>query len=756
MNSFSRLLAKRSETPDHPRPSETLAGHLALVGRVAARVVDDQGRAILSSLGLDPRRWEAPLREAALLGALLHDLGKANDQFQATVRGDQTPQAFRHDVVALWLLTTCGDLARWLFDSVGLEVRYAVVRAVSGHHLRFRLDEALQARPSGRTELRILSGHPDFAAALCAIGAELGRPAPPALADVVLPVTDQDAFGPVLELLADVDGWWADGDPAWRRLAAAAAAIVIAADVCGSAVIVGQQDPAAWAGVALATVCSGRELAAVADRSLAGRPLRPFQANVEASLARLTLVTAGCGTGKTAAAYRWAARRGAGRKLFFCYPTTGTASEGFLHYAHPELGADARLVHSRAAADIVAFLGNGSEETASTPNGDIARFRGLWLWGAKVTVCTVDTVLGLLQHHRTGTFAFPALANAAFVFDEVHLYDDRLFGTLLAFLEAFRGSPALLMTATLQPGRREALRTLAERLEEQLVEIAGPADFEKLPRYLIATADVDGARQQAFDAVKAGQRVLWVVNTVERAVTLGQEAERAKMPVELYHSRYRYDDRLARHRAVVGRFRPGARGGVLAVTTQVCEVSLDISADLLVTELADVPALIQRLGRLNRWATPGSGARPCPALVLEPPQPAPYTQEALARARRWLASLAGKPASQTDLAAAFGEVDPGDVSRRARAAWLDEAWALEPTALREPGTTVPVIREEDLPACLDKAGRVRSESLELATIPMLWGPVAREAALWRTVRGVLVAPRGRVDYDKRWGATWRR
>ena len=38
----------------------------------------------------------------------------------------------------------------------------------------------------------------------------------------------------------------------------------------------------------------------------------------------------------------------------------------------------------------------------------------------------------------------------------------------------------------------------------------------------------------------------------------------------------------------------------LAVTTQVCEMSLDISAQLMVTALPPFPSLVQRLGRVNR------------------------------------------------------------------------------------------------------------------------------------------------------------
>src|SRR5207245_2374595 len=57
--------------------------------------------------------------------------------------------------------------------------------------------------------------------------------------------------------------------------------------------------------------------------------LRKFQIAVGASTASVTFVKAGCGSGKTLAAYHWAASQHPTRRLYFCYPTTGTASEGY-------------------------------------------------------------------------------------------------------------------------------------------------------------------------------------------------------------------------------------------------------------------------------------------------------------------------------------------------------------------------------------------------------------------------------------------
>jgi CRISPR-associated endonuclease/helicase Cas3 len=46
--------------------------------------------------------------------------------------------------------------------------------------------------------------------------------------------------------------------------------------------------------------------------------------------------------------------------------------------------------------------------------------------------------------------------------------------------------------------------------------------------------------------------------------------------------------------------RGGGRTGIIAVTTQTAEQSLDIDADLLITDACPADVLLQRVGRLHR------------------------------------------------------------------------------------------------------------------------------------------------------------
>src|SRR5262249_11497652 len=79
---------------------------------------------------------------------------------------------------------------------------------------------------------------------------------------------------------------------------------------------------------------------------------RDVQKQVAASPSFLTLARAGCGSGKSMAAYLWGRswcmrRAQAGLynfRFFFCLPTTGTATEHFKDYAL-ESGIQASLTH---------------------------------------------------------------------------------------------------------------------------------------------------------------------------------------------------------------------------------------------------------------------------------------------------------------------------------------------------------------------------------------------------------------------------
>ena len=134
-----------------------------------------------------------------------------------------------------------------------------------------------------------------------------------------------------------------------------------------------------------------------------------------------------------------------------------------------------------------------------------------------------------------------------------------------------------------------------------------------------------------IEALGKGARVLVVTNTVDRANGLLRAIEahpdfdptwsfRVDGIACPHHGRFAPADRVRLDAEVSRRFgRDGAPGPSLLVGTQTLEQSLDIDADLLITDLAPADVLLQRIGRLHRHPRrrPGGFERPR-CLVLTP------------------------------------------------------------------------------------------------------------------------------------------
>ena len=132
--------------------------------------------------------------------------------------------------------------------------------------------------------------------------------------------------------------------------------------------------------------------------------------------------------------------------------------------------------------------------------------------------------------------------------------------------------------------------------------------FELLPYAFKPEAIVD----TVIDALNSTARILIVLNTVGRANTLlrALEANPAVNPKHLFnlndvicphHGRFAPKDRNFLDKQVSERLGKGSPPGpLLLLGTQTLEQSLDIDADLMITDLAPADVLLQRVGRLHR------------------------------------------------------------------------------------------------------------------------------------------------------------
>jgi CRISPR-associated endonuclease/helicase Cas3 len=283
----------------------------------------------------------------------------------------------------------------------------------------------------------------------------------------------------------------------------------------------------------------------------------------------------------------------------------------------------------------------------------------------------------------------------------------------------------------------------------QIAEVPPPTDLEIIQRYQFQKlASEQDAFAHAKSAVENKHRVLWICNTVKRAQRVLKQLADQGIAARTYHSRFKYKDRVRQHRKVIRWFaREKRRTGIVAVTTQVAEMSLDLDADLLISEIAPTPSLIQRLGRLNRRVTPENPGDPRTALFFMPKKPAPYEAADLRHAEKWIDELIaiGRPLSQTDLSERFNALSSFEELRLdTRTAWLDSGWFATPEPVRDSGYSVSVILAEDEKPCRESNAEIIKRA-----IPMNY---AKKMSCWPEFKGHFIAPPGAISYRAKAGA----
>lgn len=714
-----------------------LVGHTAAVVKSVTSLVDCLGNRLIEQFGLTCDF--TTLRATAQLGAYLHDWGKANNHFQMMVRHKRDPirepQMIRHEIASVLL---AWEFREWLQQCPNADFMMALATA-GGHHLKLggkqgkdtsELGEVREG--TGDTCLYWYIHHPYFRKLLRYGVKTLKLPN-----QIQLPRAIHERWEvsqikrEKRQAILDVFAHW-ESDAA---LLAVMKALLVAGDSIGSASAQVSLNIYQWIEDELNATLTEADLQNVIDARRGEHPLRQFQIDLKEKSTRVTMARAGCGTGKTLGAYNWAQKHAIGRKLFFCYPTTGTSTEGFIDYVQKEV--ESVLLHSRSDVDLeLARTGEEVDNGDEILNETEQKLESFKAWGAKVSICTVDTVLGLLQCNRRPMYCFPAIANAAFVFDEVHCYDDALFGALLRFLKVVK-APILLMSASFLPVQVEAIRAA---VGESVEIIQGPQELETQPRYRFHEVE-----QPDWERVKVeltnGGKVLWVCNQVNTAIEVYEQAKNLGLNALLYHSRFRYGDRVRHHRAVVDGFKPEAPP-VLAVATQVAEMSLDLSATLLVTQIADPAGLIQRLGRLNR--------RYChhalDAIFYPEDEKMigfPYSQDELAAGLALVRAFAGE-VNQAQLAAWLEQLHV-PTQPKDHFVLLDGKWRTYPASLREAGYTVTALLAQDQ----GTIATLKSSDLARYTVSL---PTKNVKKWPRHRKGHLIAPADQWGYSSELGA----
>lgn len=301
------------------------------------------------------------------------------------------------------------------------------------------------------------------------------------------------------------------------------------------------------------------------------------------------------------------------------------------------------LVHAGRSVQIGCDEGCGSGR--HTPGHAVVAHS--WLSGRKKSqlanfvVGTIDQLLfaGLKARHLM--LRHLALAGKIVVLDEVHAYDvfmNSYLTKVLTWLGAYR-VPVVALSATLPPDRRHELlnayqagqaiadNTTAPVNADDIGEDGYPiiswtedsrsASCPVLPsgrRTTVLVEALGGGADDDLDALVAllrdllsdGGCALIVRNTVrrvQRTATALQEEFPGEVTVA--HSRFIAADRIRKDGELLARFGPPGPGVTrparhIVVSSQVVEQSLDVDFDVLVSDLAPIDLVLQRMGRLHR------------------------------------------------------------------------------------------------------------------------------------------------------------
>ncbi len=773
------LLAK----PLHPDSADdleamTLHGHLEQ-GIKAALSFEAIAPLICQQLGLNLTPQD--LVKNTALAIWIHDWGKGNEDFQAMVQGKSSRELLaqvnistpvkslrtqkhlvRHELLSV-ILAQSSVVRQWLkpIDERGAAQNISLL-AVLGHHLK--VDTPAYFDLAGDS-LRVYGEkfEPILKLGCKYFGLSPTLPAiPKQFPQGNLQKCAKQLGGSPDSFFTKLDRC-IDRDLDKLKKIAVVKALTMSADLAASALLTQERkgrDYSEWIAAALAQRMSVADYELIIQTRLENNLLYKFQRDAELVTARVIIVKAGGGAGKSLIPFirykRLAKEEKLEAKLFFCYPTIATTSQGFEDYALPTKLPNILRFHSKVQVDklLKGFSPVYDDDDVDPVERFQTKVEVLRLWHSKLVYCTAHTVLGLLQNHRKGVYGFPAIALGAFVFDELHSYPPPLFGTLLQFLRVFRHAPIILMSASMTPQQEQAIQDVLAEQEEVAAVVEGPPEIERLERYRLHEINNESqAWSVVAEELDRNGKVLWITNTVVTAQHLYTEAKHRYpgVMVLLYHSRFRYEEAVQRHSDLMDAF--DSDESVLAITTQIAEQSFDISATLLVSANAPIWALIQRLGRLNRWVEQTDDGyklksdRICDALIYPWENQYPYT-EGIETGTQLVKALSGRAVTQADLTRQLERVY-STPPEPAECQWL-KTWQATSGFLMPPSNTITALLEADYQKVKElKASEQALEAQKRAVSVLI---EKDKTPLWSKWKYYKIAPTQDVHYHPEIGA----
>lgn len=359
----------------------------------------------------------------------------------------------------------------------------------------------------------------------------------------------------------------------------------------------------------------------------------------------LTIVESDTGSGKTEFALAYASmliEQDLADGIVFGLPTQATANGLFdrIGEAATKLFPDSKIT-----------LAHGkSKYLFPDENGFLHQSNKRAFLGS-MSVATVDQILmGVLgiKHQFIRSFG---THKSVLILDEIHSFDAYMYALIDNVLKGQHQaySSVILLSATLpQTLKNKLLKTYggnSTNIEYPLithVDSDGSThafSLENIDQRTVSnkTIKLEGwhtddslptqdQQIELLNHAKDGAVVGIICNTVADAQSLYTElkvqAENQQVEIDLFHARFTFADRARIESEVLHTFGKDApRKGRILVATQVVEQSLDLDFDLMVSQLAPIEFLFQRMGRLwrhdrvNTELYPRSDRIKCPTFI---------------------------------------------------------------------------------------------------------------------------------------------
>ncbi len=334
--------------------------------------------------------------------------------------------------------------------------------------------------------------------------------------------------------------------------------------------------------------------------------LRPYQKQIQKySDSSNLLGLAGCGEGKTGSALVWGKQQLKNKninRLVFAMPTRVTTNNLYnklIYNKNEDSGvprSNISLYHG--ATKLFKKLHENNELTPDVQSAE--------LYQAPLNVTTVDHIVDtFVSNYNTSPIAFSNLLTSGIVFDEIHAYDNYTTQNVLATVNLCQnlGIPVYVMSATIPKQIQNAFN-----YDNKIISTGQLKDNESIRQpYNISVKQKNLTADDVRSVSKNtnANKIMVVKNTVREAQRIAYKLQ-DEYEVYYYSSEFSQKDRKNKELEISEEFKEresSLNKTKILVSTQICEISLDLSSDILLTDIAPIDAIFQRAGRVHRNGT---------------------------------------------------------------------------------------------------------------------------------------------------------